>query len=383
MKDISIYFQPVDFNEIVPGTIGADVLIHDDKGFPELSTNGVAIFYVPEFRNSNIPENHQYRDIFRYQFYNLFPGDNWDFSIYDLGIIIPGETVNDTYFALSQVISELIKNNIVPYIVGGGHDLTMACYRGFESLEQMINICTIDYRLDLGEPNDEISSSGFISHLLMQRPCYLFNYSSVGIQRPFISKKEQELFNKLFFDICRLGQINDDYKVVEPFLRNSDLLTIDFNSIQNVHSDSSLYNNSNGLNSQQICQISKYAGLSDKMSCVGVFDINPNQSENASSLLAQMIWYFIDGMSQRVGDFPIGSRKNYKKFHVDLEDFDDDLIFYKSDKSNRWWLEVKYQSEEKSKYDRHCLVPCSQDDYNNALKNHIPDLWWKTLQKLT
>lgn len=383
MKDISIYFQSVDSSNRLENTIGASILIHDENGFPDLSKKGVAIFHVPEYRGAKSELKHSKKDFFRKDLYKLFPGDNWSFPIYDLGTIVPGETVNDTYFAVSQVITELVKSDIVPYVIGGSHDLTMACYKGFESLEQMINICAVDYKLDIGEPSADISSDGFVSHLLMQRPCYLFNYSSIGVQRPFVAKQELDLFNKLFFDVCRLGELNADHKIAEPFLRNSDVLTIDFNSIKNSESDALFYNNPNGLYAEQVCQISKYAGLSDKMSCVGVFDVNPEQSDAANSLLSQMVWYFIDGLSQRVGDFPIGSRKNYTKFFVHLEDFTDDLVFYKSDKSNRWWLEVKYQAEGSSKYDRHCLVPCAQDDYDNALKNIIPDLWWKTLQKLS
>jgi len=383
MKDISIYFQSIVSTETIAETLGASVLINDENGFPEILSGGVAIFYVPEFRNSTIKNKQGSTDFFRNEFYKLFPGDNWDFPIYDLGTIIPGESISDTYFAVSQVVGELLKNNTIPYVIGGGHDLIMACYKGFESLEQMINICTVDYKLDIGEPSTEISSAGFVSQLLTQRPCYLFNYSSIGVQRPFVTKQELDLFNKLFFDVCRLGELSADHKLVEPFLRNSDVLTIDFNSIKNSETDSVVYTNPNGLYAEQACQISKYAGLSDKMTCVGVFEVDPNQSINANSLLAQLIWYFIDGLSQRVGDFPIGSRKNYTKFHVHLDSFEDDLVFYKSDKSSRWWLEVRYQSEESSKYDRHCLVPCIQSDYDNALKNIIPDLWWKTMQKLS
>jgi hypothetical protein len=127
----------------------------------------------------------------------------------------------------------------------------------------------------------------------------------------------------------------------------------------------------------------KYAGISDKMSCVFVSEINPEHSRSASNLLAQLIWYFADGIANRVGDFPIGSKVTYKKFHVTIEDLEEELVFYKSDKSERWWLEVKYPAGQESKYNRHHLVPCNQDDYSAALKNEIPDLWWKTLQKLS
>jgi hypothetical protein len=58
------------------------------------------------------------------------------------------------------------------------------------------------------------------------------------------------------------------------------------------------------------------------------------------------------------------------------------LIFYKSNKSQRWWMEVPHPKKGHSRYDRHHLIPCNQEDYTFALKNEIPDLWWRTYQKL-
>ncbi len=381
MKDISIYFKPVDTDNLV---VKQDLLdftqVHTEGEFPTIDKKGVALIYVPEFRGEKKGVSHV--DVFRKSFYQLSRGDHWNFSLYDLGTIQPGKTIDDTYFALSQVISELVKVDVIPFIVGGSHDLTIACYRGFENQEQMINICSVDNTLDIGDPNEGIESDGFISHLLMQRPCYLFNYTTIGVQRPFTQKKDLELFDKLYFDVCRLGEVNDDYKVVEPFVRNSDVLTIDFKSIKSSDTDVSIYSNPNGISASQVCQIAKYAGLSDKMSCAGVFDVVQKEMSPSSGLIAQIIWYFIDGVSQRVGDFPVGTKKNYTKFLVDLEDFEDDLIFYKSDKSQRWWMEVKYNPSNGSKYDRHHMVPCNKEDYDKALKNQIPDLWWKTIKKL-
>ena len=311
MKDISIYFKPVPKNLFEKtGELFSSIQIHDESGFPEIDKKGVAIIYTPEYRNSEIDSDIQ-NDSFRSHLYRMSNGDAWNFEIYDLGTISPGEKESDTGFALSQVISELLKKDVLPIVVGGSQDLTLACYKGFEVHEQMINICSIDNTLDVGDPNTPIASNGFISHLLMQRPCYLFNYTTIGIQRPYTSKKDVELFDKLYFDLCRLGQLNTDYRVAEPFLRNSDLLTIDFKSIKSADTDPLVYTNPNGVSASQICQLSRYAGISDKMSCLGIFDIEPNQSNAASELLAQIIWYFMDGYASRVGDFPIGSKKNY------------------------------------------------------------------------
>ncbi|MDB4075823.1 arginase family protein [Crocinitomicaceae bacterium] len=382
MKDISIYFKPISDISDAIGDLIIDSHIHNENGFPELKGPGIAIVYVPENRRSESGLSGS-NESFREEFYTFSRGDKWNFSIYDLGTIAPGESVEDTCFALSQVVSELVKANVTPVIIGGSQDLIVSSYKGFESLEQMINICSVDSSLDVGEPSDELKSNGYVSHLLMQRPCYLFNYANIGMQRLMVPAREVDLFDKLFFDICRLGAFNSDFRIAEPYLRNSDLLSVDFKSIKNGDSDSLRYKNTNGFKSDQICQIMKYAGMSDKMSCVNILGVDPKQSRPASNLLAQMIWYFADGMAQRVGDFPIGNKLNYKKFHVGLEDFEEDLVFYKSDKSARWWLEVSYPTGEGLKYDRHHLVPCNQSDYDNALKNKIPNLWWKTLQKLT
>jgi formiminoglutamase len=383
MADLSIYLAPVSQLDYTRQGIGSKMLVHDENGFPELRTPGIAIIYVPEYRGSHGTHFTQKNEEFRSMFSKLHDGDTWDFSIYDLGTLLPGERIEDTYFALARIIEECVKMDIVPLIIGGSQDLIMACYKGFENLEQTINICSIDSRLDVGDPNTSLSSVAYVSHLLMQRPCYLFNYAAVGIQRPLVPKSEIELFNNLYFDICRLGAFNDDFKRAEPHLRNSDLMVVDFESVKSSDTDPIVYKEANGFRSDQICKIMHYAGLSDKLSAGAILNIDPTQNTTASYLLAQMIWYFIDGYSQRVGDFPVGSKVSYTKFHVHLEDFEDDLVFYKSNKSERWWLEVKYPAGREKSYDRHHLVPCSSEDYSNALKNDIPDLWWQTLQKLT
>lgn len=382
MEDISFYFAPVSQKKITDEGLGKEIDIHTEGGFPDVKKGGIALFYVPEFRKSH------YSDIakekFREQFYLLNSGTNWTKDIYDLGDVLPGETVNDTYFAVGKIVAELIKNQVIPVMIGGSQDLTMALYRGYEKLEQFVNLCSIDSRLDIGSPDEEIHAEGYVSHLLLQRPCYLFNHANIGLQIPFADKEEVELFEKLYFDYCRLGEFNSNFKRAEPHLRNSDILSIDLTSIRYSDLGDSQYSNPNGFYAEQMCQMARYAGVSDKLTSIGIFNYLPEKSDavNISNLLAQIIWYFIDGTNSRVGDFPVGTRKDYLKFIVHLDDFKEQLIFYKSDKSARWWMEVPYPAEEGRKYERHYLVPCNQEDYEKAMKNEIPDLWWKTYQKL-
>lgn len=82
-------------------------------------------------------------------------------------------------------------------------------------------------------------------------------------------------------------------------------------------------------------------------------------------------------------DFPIDKQSNdYNKFMVKLSNQREELIFFKSKKSNRWWMEVECATSVKAKYERHYLVPCSHEDYEQALEDDIPDRWLQAYQKL-
>lgn len=384
MKDISIYFQPIDFElESENEGIGINVEWYNNSGFPDIQSDSIAILYVPEFRNGEPSLHGQSDDGFRKVFYNYFAGANWKKQIYDLGNVLPGGTVEDTYFAVRQIVSELVKINTIPIVIGGSQDLTYAIYQGYEELEQLINVMSIDNKLDLGAPELPVSKDAFVSHLLMHRPCYLFNYSVLGYQAPFVKQSELDLFEKLYFDSVRLGEFVSNPKISEPLLRNSDMLSIDLQAIRASDIKGDWYTSPNGFFNQDVCQIARYAGISDKMTSFAILNLLPgNLTAVTHELVAQIVWYFLEGVSQRVGDFPVGSKKEYTKFIVFMEQIKHDVIFYKSNKSDRWWMEVPYPPKKGVQYERHHLVPCNKDDYDLALTNDIPDLWWRTYQKL-
>jgi len=384
MSDISIYFTPLEKKnvEFSDDQLGSKIEAFTTD-FPELKPDGIALIYIPEYRGDI---NHDYQeqpcDYFRDYFYSLNSNLDWKFNLYDLGNIFPGKELKDTYFAVEQVVFQLVKKRIIPIFIGGSQDLTFAMYKGYSKLEQTINTCTVDYKLDLGEVEKEVHSDGYLSHILMQRPCYLFNHANIGLQIPYAGSIEFELFEKLYFDACRLGEFNADFKKAEPHLRNSDLLSIDFNSIK-ASETLSERSQPNGFYAEQMCQISKYAGISDKLSSLGIFNhFSDTKTNLADHLLAEIIWYFMDGYSQRKADFPVGSKSQYTRHIVAMDEFEEEVIFYKSNKSDRWWMEVPYPPQEGMKYERHHLIPCDYEDYEKAMNNDLPDLWWKTYQKL-
>jgi formiminoglutamase len=313
----------------------------------------------------------------------LYPSSN-NLMIGDLGNIAPGDTVEDTYFALKTVVKELIKLKIVPVIIGGSQDLTFANYAAYEALEQTINLLCVDSKFDLGSTDEEYSSSSFLNKIILHEPNYLFNYSNIGYQTYFVDDKEIQLMDKLFFDVHRLGEFKSNISETEPIVRNTDVLSFDISSIRQSDAPAQAEPSPNGLYGEDACQICRYAGMSDKLSSIGFYEMNPKYDINGqtSHLLAQMIWCFLDGFVGRVADFPFIDEANYLKYRVIIKNYDHELIFYKSKKSDRWWLDVPYPPNERLKFERHHLVPCSYNDFQTASNEELPDKWWKTFQKL-
>jgi len=391
MMDISVYFEPIDENlvkeddDFRPGKLCniIDSFINKDH-FPSLEQTDIAIIGVKEDRNSI--QNHgtsMAPDQVRKYFYKLYQG-NYKVRISDLGNIIKGHQVEDTYFAVKSVVSELLKLHIIPVIIGGSQDITYSNYLAYESLGQIINIASIDSNFDLGKADQEINSTSYLSKIIMHQPNFLFNYTNIGYQTYLVDQDAIELMEKLYFDVYRLGYVRKNLEEVEPFVRNADMLSFDLSSIRQSDAPGNAHPSPNGFYGDEACQITRYAGLSDKLSSIGFYEFNPSYDNcgQTAHLTAQMIWYFIDGFYNRKHDFPLKDKKLYLKYRVSIKNHNHEIVFFKSKKSDRWWMEVPCPTNLRSKYERHYLVPCSYKDYKTALKEEMPDRWWKVYQKL-
>ncbi|PKP14452.1 MAG: arginase [Bacteroidetes bacterium HGW-Bacteroidetes-3] len=349
-------------------------------GFPNLANKKIAIIGVEEGRAAigNHETGSNLNEI-RKELYKLFPG-NWPISVVDLGNIPQGNTIEDTYFALGELLAYLIKKKIIPIIIGGGQDLTYSNYRAYDKLEQTVNIVSVDNKFDLGAIEDDLTSQTYLSKIVMNQPNNLFNYCNIGYQTYFNSQNEIDLLDGLFFETYRLGEVSNAIQLVEPVLRDADIVSIDLSAVKNADAPANNNVTPNGFTGAEICAISRYAGISDKVTSFGIYEYNPtlDVKNQTAQLISQMIWYFMEGYNYRANDYPFGLKDNYQKYIVPIEN--QVLNFYKSNKSGRWWMEINLN--ESNKFKRHALIPCTYQDYISATNQEIPDRWLKTLKKL-
>lgn len=363
-------------NELSSQQLGSKVVLHTSEAFPEVSKVTIGIIGVLENRgNSN---GNQEIDLLaiRKELYRLYPG-NWDASIADFGNILAGNSMEDTYFALKKVASSLIKNNIIPIVIGGSQDLTYSLYRAYDDLEQMVNLVAVDSQFDFGKESDVVSASSYLTKIVIEEPNNLFNYCNIGYQTYYNSQEEIDLVEKLFFDAYRLGEVSNTIAISEPVFRDADVVSFDMNAVKSSDSGNFTPFVPNGFNGKEICALSRYAGISDKVTSFGIF--NHNDTEQESVLIAQIIWYFIEGYHYRSNEYPFGSRENYLKYIVPSED--EELIFYKSDKTDRWWIEIPFIINGNNKLKRNTLLPCSHEEYLAACDQELPERWWKAQRK--
>lgn len=386
MSDIAQYFAPIDFStdSYHAESLARAFRVHTSKGFPDLENADIAIFGVCEDRLAVTNKGcASAPNEVRKHLYKLF-SVGFTPRVVDLGNIMPGHSENDTFFAMSEVIDSLMRSNIVPVIIGGSQDLTYAQFRGYEKLEQTINIVNIDATFDIGGADDALSNQTFLGKIILHQPNYLFNYSNIGYQTYLVPPASLNMMNKLYFDTYRLGQIRDNIVEAEPVIRHADMISFDMSALK--HSDAPAHEEAspNGFYAEEACQMMRYAGMNDKLTSLGIYEINPDYDTQGktASLAAQMIWCFIDGYYGRKKDFPSRSSADYTRFHVFLQDNKYEINFYKSAKSDRWWMEVPYPPDKNLKFERHTLIPCSYKDYETACKDDIPDRWWQTYQKL-
>ncbi|MFW0714932.1 formimidoylglutamase [Pedobacter sp. N23S346] len=388
------FFSPVNPDSFTPkqgfftSQLGLKAHIHSTS-FPDFEENtyDLAIIGVLDGRGAVNNEGCALApDYFREKFYKLNEGA-FISRIVDLGNIKHGATIADTYIAIKMVVSELIKKDIIPIIIGGGQDLTYAQYLGYEDLEQKVDLVVIDNQFDIGDDESdgiETRSDCYLNKIFLHQPNFLFNYSNVGYQTYFVNQESLSVMDKLYFDVHRLGEFAQDITLTEPIIRNANMISFDLGSIRSADAAANANTTPNGFDGEEACRISRYAGMNDKLTSIGFYEFNPAYDNNGQTafLLAQMVWYFVEGFYARKKDFPLTPKSQFMIYRTSLNDGSGEMMFVKSKKSDRWWMQVPYPSGQ-SKNERYHLVPCRYEDYQTAVNGEMPDLWWRTYQKLS
>jgi formiminoglutamase len=377
--DIVLYFNPVNFDlfekEEKFGRYSLGHFIRKNTQKAAFSKKGeikIVLFGIPDESGTLNKGTAKAPGIVRKHLYRFGCQDGLR-GIVDLGDLKAGKSAADIHFALRDVVEFLSDSGIIAVVLGGGQDLSIGIARAFRDVNDF-TMSVVDRRVDIKNSRQVTGSLNFISRILDENPM-LFHLQMIALQSHLVPGAVLEKLRQLTFDYIQLGQLRDDFSLAEPILRNTTFLSFDISSIRQADVKGFYEPSPNGLYGEEACRISHYAGLSNKIKVFGLFEINPEYDyrETTSDLAAQMIWYFLEALIHRSNADPSTDLSVFIKYFVDIEGHS--LVFYKHTGTNRWWIEILNEDNENR------IIPCRENDYINATKEEIPDIWWKFARK--
>jgi formiminoglutamase len=383
---LKIFFDSIpdqDLYSLVSSTKMAAVTSFHTEGFPNWKDADIAIIGVDEYKGENpkTEGSHYLRKSFRQAFYQLAPHSAY--KLVDLGNLRIGDSIETTYERLAEVCEVLMTHGTIPVIIGGSHDLDYAQFKAYERLNKHITMLNVDATTDL-DVNTSVSSSNHLRHIFAHRPNYLFDYAQIGHQRFFTDKKILDALTLLGYEMKSLGQLRDDFKAVEPIIRESDMMSFDLSAIRRGDAPAVLGGHVFGLTGEEACQLCWYAGLSDRLSSVGFYGFDPSKDEAdplTAELLSVMVWYFVEGFGKRQVEQSFKSSFHIR-YTVPMEEQGVELVFYQSKQSGKWWMETGFDGQDDTThFSRNKIIACGYEDYQLALKGQVPERWIKAVDK--
>jgi len=376
MNDLHIFLQEQHFidtkpeNSYEPMQMGAKIMCF---GKPDFNAEEADIFIIGCAEWSGVDKGMPYGkgpDKVREELYRMYYWHT-DIRIADLGNIRQGATPADTRSALLEVLYEIKLSGKIALVLGGGHDLMLQQYEAFKKSEQMVVASVADMLIDLDE-TEEINASGFLLDMLTRSPNFVSHYSHIGFQSYYAHPQMLETLDKLRFDFYRLGKVREHIEDIEPVLRISDIFGLDMSVVRYSDAPANINGSPNGLTGEEVCTLTRYAGMSDALTSFGIYGYNENNDVHnmTARQMAQMVWYFIDGCLVRRQEARITDRDEFVVFNVVFSDMD--TTFLRSKRTNRWWMRLPEGS----------FVPCSRKDYDIACTGDIPERWLREQERL-
>lgn len=383
--DLNDYFNPVSLEKpainLIPNdlTFSRKIKIHTpDHKIGSLLDFDIAIFGVPEDKNAFLKGSAPAPDAVRSRLYQL-SGINRKTRIIDLGNLKITDNINDTYFALRDIINELNEKEVVAVIIGGSQDLAIGVDMALNKKNTNYTFLSLDARLDFGFKEKKITSRNYLDTILAEKNPGFFNFTNLGHQTYFTPDRLKDSLDKKGYESLRLGYVRANIPFVEPQIRDAGFICLDMSCIRQSDAPGVTIPSPNGFFGHEICQLARFAGAANDLKSFGIFELSPlnDNNDHTVHLAAQTIWYFLDGFSIRIRENPqLGGAV---KFIVSMQAAGKDITFYKSLKTERWWMEIPAINPVTG---QNYLISCNYEDYQLASTDEIPERWLKAFHRL-
>jgi len=387
MIDLNDYFNPVSIespefeNLAEQAGFPHNITVHTaSRPLKDVSKQKIALLGIPEGRNSAGIGTMKGPDGIRKELYKLarIPGKS---KIIDLGNMKQGASFNDTIAGLTDILIYLAGENVFPVIIGGSSALISAVDKSFSRVRTKYSILAVDPRIDFINEKKESDSFNYLNTILHNHKSTFDHYINIGYQTYMNDQQVINRFLKRNSELVRIGDVRKAIYLMEPLFRDATVAVFDISAVRQSDAPGTVSPCPNGFYGEEICLLARYAGISDNLKIFGLFDVDPDLDirNQTTGLAAQIIWFFLEGFAQKQYESPVLSMSNsgrFIRYHVRVTDLEDDLIFIKSNLTDRWWIEIPSES------DKSAYISCSHEDYLKANRNEVPERWVQGVNRL-
>lgn len=241
----------------------------------------------------------------------ILDDDITSLRIFDFGDIREGYTLEETHEHLQYAVEVLLDNNIIPIVLGGGHDIAYPNFAGFSQTAINVGVINIDAHLDYRPAMPERHSGSSFRQMLDDADAKLRpeNLVEFGVQ-PFVNSAAyyRELIER-GVQIHTLEQIttNSEGHSFEDALRtaseNTDriMVSFDLDSVQSSDAPGVSAPSSQGFSASEILRYAFYSGRHYSTQLIDIVEVNPivDADGRTSRLAALIIMNFLNGFLQR------------------------------------------------------------------------------------
>jgi formiminoglutamase len=374
MQDLYDFFDPIYLSEInedegyIDGQLGKHVTTTTDENFDWQSANILLVGVTETRGNGNNIKTNNAANLIRQQLYKLHYWHT-DIALADFGNIKTGATLKDSYAAIKTVLEELYATGKTVIIIGGSHDITLAQYQAYQKTNKKVEATCIDAKINLSGESAPIADN-FLMHLFTGEPFILSHYNHVAFQSYYAHPRMLQTIDKLLFDCYRLGKVTEHLADIEPIFRNSHMVSFDISALKNSDAPASI-DSPNGLTGVEACTLTQFAGMSNLLNSFGMYGYNPEHDVNnlTAKQIAQMLWYFIDGVYKKQLEAPITELEHYNEYHVIFGEVE--TSFLQNKRTGRWWMKMPTEN----------YIACSHKDYITASRNDYPEIWLRVQER--
>lgn len=275
----------------------------------QVKAGGVVLLGVPDDRG--VVVNHGREGarrgpaVFRQCFYRLPLGARRELDaipLFDIGDLVPEETIEQTHHQLASVVSALHRRDCTVVLIGGGHDLSYGSLTGLKSVQPEAVLVNMDAHLDVREreKNGAIGSGTAFRRLMEEgkvpgEDIYFVGYhshSSAAAHIEWIQKNHAHLWP--WADLSAAGRLKAVSDLAQRWSQAPAVgVSWDLDSLASspgVSAPATL-----GWTTEEAIHIAELFGAHSNIRHLELMELNPKVDAMAmtSQLASVLLWHFL------------------------------------------------------------------------------------------